>query len=90
MMAWENFKESINENENESEDYNSSKDRETVQKNLIEEEEADDEFSESSSSTDYDHQNKKEFKDNILLPGNTKTEPQFFRLRNWKEIPRRN
>ena len=55
MMAWENLEEPINENEYDSEDYSSPVDEENLQKNLIDEEEADDEFSESSSSTDYDH-----------------------------------
>ena len=55
MMAWKNLEEPINENENDSEDYNSPEAEEKLQKILIEEEEADDKFSESSSSTDYDH-----------------------------------
>ena len=41
----------------------------------MKQEEADDEYSETSSSTDYVCLEKKEFEDNILLPGNTKTEP---------------
>ena len=45
MMAWENLEESINENESDSEDYNSPDNEENPQKNLAEEEEADDEFS---------------------------------------------
>ena len=40
---------------NDTEDYNSLEDEENLQKNLIEEEEADDEFSETSSSTDYEY-----------------------------------
>ena len=48
------MEEPINENENDSEDYNTPEDEENLQKNSVEEEEADDEFSESSSSTDYD------------------------------------
>ena len=54
MMAWENLEEPINENENDTEDYNSFEDEENKQRNSIEEEQADDEFSETSSSTDYD------------------------------------
>ena len=54
MMAWENLEEPINENENDSEDYNSPEDGEILQMNLIEEEGTDDEFSEFYSSTDYD------------------------------------
>ena len=38
-----------------TEDYNSLEDEEYKQKNLIEEEETDDDFSETSSSMDYDH-----------------------------------
>ena len=54
MMAWENLEEPINENENDTEDYNSLEDEEYKQKNSKEEEEADHEFSETSFSTDYD------------------------------------
>ena len=34
--------------------------------------------------------NEKEFEDNILLPGNMKTEPYNNKPKNWKENPRRN
>ena len=50
MMAWEYLEEPINENESDSASVPNS-----PQKNLAEEEEANDEFSESSSPTDYDH-----------------------------------
>ena len=51
MMAWEYLEEPINENESDSESVLNN----NSQKNLTEEEETNDEFSESSSSTDYDH-----------------------------------
>ena len=53
MMAWENLDEPINEDENDTEDYNLLENEKFEQKNLKEEEDADDEFSETSSSTDY-------------------------------------
>ena len=54
MMACENLEEPINENESDSEDRYSTNNEENSQKNSAEGEEADDEFSESSYSTDYD------------------------------------
>ena len=54
MMACENLEEPINENESDSEDQYSTNNEENSQKNSAEGEEADDEFSESSYSTDYD------------------------------------
>ena len=50
MMALEYLEEPINENESDSESVPNN----NPQKTLAEEEEADDEFSESSSSTDFD------------------------------------
>ena len=52
IIAWENLEEPINEND--SKVYNSPEEEENLQKNLTEEEKADDEISESSSSTHYD------------------------------------
>ena len=49
------MEEPINENGNETKDDNLLEDEEFVQKNSKDEEDADDEFSETSSSTDYDH-----------------------------------
>ena len=49
MMAWENLEEPRNENESDLESVPDN----NPQKNVAEKEEADDEFSESSSSTDY-------------------------------------
>ena len=88
MMAWENLEEPINENEND-EDNNSFEDEEYEKENLKEDEEAADEHSETSCSTDYVNVNEKEFEENILLPGNMRTEPQYINLRNWKENTRR-
>ena len=55
MMAWENLEEPINENKNDTEDNCSLEEEEYKQRNLEEDKEADDEFSETSSSTDSDH-----------------------------------
>ena len=52
MMAWENLEEPINENEIDEDD-NLFEDEECRNKNLKEDEEADDEYSETSCSTDY-------------------------------------
>ena len=54
MMAWEYMEEPIEENESDSENFNSPNNEENPEKNL-EGEEANDEFSASSSSTDYGH-----------------------------------
>ena len=54
MMAWEYLEEPIIENESDHENCSSPDNEEISQKNSAEEEEADGEFSESSSSTDYD------------------------------------
>ena len=54
MMALEYLEEPINENESDHENCSSPDNEKNSQKNLAEEEEADDEFSESTSSTDYD------------------------------------
>ena len=56
MMAWEYLEEPINENESDHENCSSPDNGENLQKSMAEEEEeADDEFLELSSSTDYDH-----------------------------------
>ena len=89
MMAWEYLEEPINENESDHENCYSPNNEENSQKNLAEEEEANDEFSVSSSSTDYDCLEQERIQDNILLLGNMKTKTQCIRPRNWKEIPRR-
>ena len=54
MMAWENLEEPINENEIDEDD-NLFEDEEYRNKNSKEDEEADDEYSGTSSSTDYFH-----------------------------------
>ena len=54
MMAWEYLEKHINENESDHENCSSPDNEGNSQKNSAAEEEANDEFSESSSSTDYD------------------------------------
>ena len=70
MMAWENLEEPINENENDTEDDNLLKNEEFEQENSKEEEDADDQFSETSSSTDY-----------VLKSKSNRTDRQTFRPR---------
>ena len=54
MKAWDYLEGPTNENKSDSENLNSPNNEENPEKNLAGEEEADDEFSESSSLTDYD------------------------------------
>ena len=86
-MTWENLGEKINENESDSENYNSPINEENPQNISTEEEEANDEFTESSSSTGYDHLEQERTLRKILLPGKMKTKTHCIRLRNRKEVP---
>ena len=83
MMDWEYLEEPINENESEHENCSSPDSEENSHKNLAEEAEPNDEFSESSSSTDYDHLECERIQRQHSLLGNMKTETQCIRLRNW-------
>ena len=65
MKAWENLEEPINENESD-EDNNLFEDEEYKNENLKEDKEADDEYSETSSSTDYVDWKEKEFEETFF------------------------
>ena len=87
MMAWENLKEPINENDTEDSDsLEDEKYKKRIQKKK-----------KKLMMNSHKHLpqlimialNKKESKDCILLRGNMKTETQCIKFRNWKETPER-
>ena len=91
MMAWEYLEGAINENKSDHENCSSPDNEENSQKNSAEEQEADAEFSESSSSTDYDHLEQERIQRQHSFAWQYEDKnTQCIRLRNWKETPRRN